>query len=84
VSESAKPYELQADCFAGTWAHSGYEERLLQPDDLEEATNAVLAVGDFEIGSTRHHGTPQERRDAVLAGFNSGEPSACGRYLRLT
>lgn len=77
----AKPYELQADCFAGTWAHSVYEEGLLQPGDLEEATNAALAVGDFDVGSARHHGTPQERRDAVLAGFNSGEPSACSRYL---
>ena len=81
MSESAEPYELQADCFAGTWAHSVYEEGLLQPGDLEEATNAALAVGDFELGSAMHHGTPQERRDAVLAGFDSGEPSACGRYL---
>jgi predicted metalloprotease len=81
---SAKPYELQADCFAGTWAHSVYEEGLLQPGDLEEATNAALAVGDFDVSSARHHGTPQERRDAVLAGFNSGEPSVCSRYLPST
>jgi uncharacterized protein len=81
---SAKPYELQADCFAGTWAHSVYEEGLLQPGDLEEATNAALAVGDFDVGSAKHHGTPRERRDAVLAGFNSGEPSACSRYLPST
>jgi uncharacterized protein len=81
VSASAKPYELQADCLAGTWAHSEYEEGLLQPGDLEEATNAALAVGDFDVGNAQHHGTPQERCDALLVGFDSGEPSQCSRYL---
>jgi predicted metalloprotease len=78
---SAKPFELQADCFAGTWAHSVYEQGDLQPGDLEEASNAALAVGDFDVGNAQHHGTPEERRDALLAGFRSGDPSTCGRYL---
>jgi predicted metalloprotease len=77
VTTSAKPFELQADCLAGTWAHSVYEQGLLEPGDLEEATNAALAVGDFDVGNAQHHGTPEERRDALLAGFRSGEPSQC-------
>jgi predicted metalloprotease len=81
VTASAKPYELHADCLAGTWAHSVYEKGLLEPGDLEEATNAALAVGDFDVGNAQHHGTPQERRDALLLGFNSGEPSQCSQYL---
>jgi uncharacterized protein len=81
VTASAKPFELQADCLAGTWANSVYAEGLLQPGDLQEATNAALAVGDFDVGNAEHHGTPQERRDALLAGFRSGEPSLCGRYV---
>ena len=81
VTASAKPYELQADCLAGSWAHSVYEEGPLEPGDLEEATNAALAVGDFDVGNAQHHGTPQERRDALLVGFNSGEPSQCSQYL---
>jgi predicted metalloprotease len=81
ATASVEPYELQADCLAGTWAHSVYEEGLLQPGDLQEATNAALAVGDFDVTSAKHHGTPQERRDAVLTGFDSGDPSACSRYL---
>jgi uncharacterized protein len=81
VTASAMPYELQADCLAGSWAHSVYEEGLLEPGDLEEATNAALAVGDFDVGNAQHHGTPQERRDALLVGFNSGEPSQCSQYL---
>jgi uncharacterized protein len=81
ITASAKPYELQADCLAGTWAHSVYEQGLLEPGDLKEATNAALAVGDFDVGNAQHHGTPQERRDALLVGFNRGEPSQCSQYL---
>ena len=81
VTPTARPFELQADCMAGTWAFSVYEEGLLQPGDLEEATNAALAVGDFDKGNEQHHGTPTERRDALLAGFDSGDPSVCSRYL---
>jgi predicted metalloprotease len=84
VTASAKPFELQADCLAGSWAHSVYEQGHLQPGDLEEATNAALAVGDFDVGNAQHHGTPAERRDALLAGFRSGEPSECGRYVPAT
>src|SRR5918999_4421162 len=75
VTEQAKPFELQADCFAGTWANSVYEQGLLQPGDLEEATNAALAVGDFDVGNAQHHGTPEERRAALLDGFRSGSPA---------
>ncbi|HUR87251.1 MAG TPA: neutral zinc metallopeptidase [Solirubrobacteraceae bacterium] len=81
VGSSARPYELQADCLAGTWAHSVYEQGLLGPDDLEEATNAALAVGDFDVGNEQHHGTPQERRAALLTGYDSGEPARCNRYV---
>jgi predicted metalloprotease len=80
VSAAAKPFELQADCFAGVWAHSVYEEGHLQPGDLEEATNAALAVGDFDVGNAQHHGTPEERREALLTGFESGDPSVCSRF----
>ena len=81
VTAGAKPYELQADCLAGTWANSVYEQGQLDPGDLEEATNTALAVGDFDVGNAQHHGTPEERRDALLTGFRSGEPAACARFL---
>ena len=81
VGPTARPFELQADCLAGAWAYSVYAEGELGPGDLEEATNAALAVGDFDVGNAEHHGTPTERRDALLAGFDSGDPAACERYL---
>ena len=81
VGATARPFELQADCLAGTWAHSVYEEGLLEPGDLEEATNAALAVGDFDVGNAQHHGTPQERRAALLAGYETGEPARCNAFV---
>jgi len=81
VGPTARPFELQADCLAGAWAYSVYAEGELDAGDLEEATNAALAVGDFDVGNAEHHGTPTERRDALLAGFDSGDPAACERYL---
>ncbi len=81
VSPSARPFELQADCMAGVWAYSVFAKGDLQAGDIQEATNAALAVGDFDVGNEQHHGTPEERRDALVAGFNSGDPSVCGRYL---
>lgn len=79
---SAMPFELQADCLAGTWGASVYRAGELQDGDVQEALSTALAVGDFEVGSAQHHGTPQERRDAWLLGFESGEPSRCSVYVR--
>jgi predicted metalloprotease len=81
IGTTAKPYELQADCLAGTWAHSVFEQGLLEPGDLEEATSAALAVGDFDVGNAQHHGTPDERRDALLIGYDTGEPAQCNRFV---
>jgi predicted metalloprotease len=78
---SSKPFELQADCMAGTWGNSVYERGLLQPGDVQEAIGTALAVGDFDVTSRNHHGTPEERRAAWLLGFRRGDPSACQRYV---
>jgi len=79
----ALPTELNADCLAGTWARWDDGQGQLAPGDVQEALDAALAVGDFEFLSPQHHGTPQERRDALLTGMRSGSPSACDRYLLL-
>ena len=81
VGPSARPFELQADCWSGTWANSVYEQGDLAQADLDEILNAALAVGDFDVGNEAHHGTPEERREAVLTGFRSGDPSVCRRYV---
>jgi predicted metalloprotease len=74
-------FELQADCYAGTWAKSADEEHRLEPGDLDEALNSALAVGDFDTSEPGHHGTPQQRKDAFTTGYDAGDPTACDRYL---
>jgi predicted metalloprotease len=81
VGASAQPFELQADCLAGAWGNSVYQEGLLEEGDVEEAINTALAVGDFDVGNAQHHGTPDQRREAWLLGFEGGDASACDRYV---
>jgi predicted metalloprotease len=69
--------ELQADCFAGTWANSAAGENRVQDEDVQEALDAALAVGDFDTANPGHHGTPEQRREAWFRGFESGDPEAC-------
>ena len=75
-------FELQADCYAGTWAQSAYQEDRLEEGDVQEALDAALAVGDFDAASPGHHGTPEQREEAWYSGFQSGDPSACSEYLQ--
>ena len=74
-------FELQADCYAGTWAQSASEENRLEEGDVQEALDAALAVGDFDAANPGHHGTPEQREEAWTRGFESGDPSSCGEYL---
>ena len=74
-------FELQADCYAGTWANNAYKENRLEDGDVQEALDAALAVGDFDANSPQHHGTPEQREEAWNSGFESGDPSSCSQYL---
>jgi hypothetical protein len=73
--------ELQADCFAGTWANHAFEQNRVDSDDIRSALNAALAVGDFDASNPGHHGTPDQRAQAWNTGFESGDPSACNAYV---
>jgi uncharacterized protein len=74
-------FELQADCYAGTWANSAGRNNELEDGDVQEAIDAALAVGDFDAENPGHHGTPEQRADAWQTGFEAGDPAACNRYL---
>jgi predicted metalloprotease len=81
--------ELQADCFAGVWAHSTAQRNLLEAGDVEEALRAAAAVGDDHIQqmSRGHvspesftHGTSAQRMEWFRRGMRSGSPEACNTF----
>jgi predicted metalloprotease len=89
ANELSVKLELQADCFAGVWAHSAYRDQLLEEGDLEEGLQAATSVGDDVIqrrsnGSvnpeTFTHGTAEQRRNWFLVGFQEGDPAACNTF----
>jgi len=73
--------ELQADCFAGVWAHSTYQRGLLEEGDIEEGLAAAAAVGDDRLGARSPeqwtHGSAALRTEWFRKGFESGNPSDC-------
>jgi uncharacterized protein len=77
----AMAFELQADCYAGTWSKSAYQQNRLEDGDIQEALDATLAVGDFNVDNPNHHGTPEQRQAAWRTGFDSGDPASCDSYL---
>jgi predicted metalloprotease len=81
--------ELQADCFAGVWAHTTQQRGLLEKGDVESALGAASAVGDDHIQkmSTGHvspesftHGTSEQRMHWFNSGLESGTIAACDTF----
>jgi predicted metalloprotease len=73
--------ELQADYFAGVWAHYVNRIDLLEEGDLEEALNAASAVGDdrlqkqnqgYVVPDSFTHGTSEQRQRWFYKGFTNG------------
>ena len=72
--------ELQADFYAGVWAH--YNQENLDTGDIEEALSAANAVGDDAIQSKMQghvvpdsftHGTSEQRMYWFKKGFKTGD-----------
>jgi hypothetical protein len=81
--------ELQADCYAGVWAHSSRRRDLLEQGDVEEALTAAAAIGDDTLqrrgaGTVRpetfSHGTSAQRMRWFNKGLETGDPSACDTF----
>jgi uncharacterized protein len=82
--------ELQADCYAGVWAHdSDQMHKFLEDGDLESALRAASAIGDdtlqkqsqgYAVPDTFTHGTSAQRVRWFRAGFDSGKLQACDTF----
>lgn len=81
--------ELQADCYAGVWAHSAKARDLLEMGDFEEAMRAAEAIGDDALQQagggvvrpeTFTHGTSAQRMRWFQKGFTAGKPEACATF----
>ncbi len=86
ANELSVRLELQADCFAGVWAHSTDQRKLLQQGDVDEALNAASSVGDDRIQKQTTgrvnvdsftHGSAAQRSASFKRGFDSGDPRSC-------
>ena len=81
--------ELQADCFAGVWGYNMQKQDYMETGDLQEALNAVEAIGDDRLQQQSQgrvvpdsftHGTSQQRYTWFKRGFDSGDPAQCNTF----
>ena len=78
--------ELQADFFAGVWAHHAQKVRdILEAGDIEEAMRCAAAIGDdrlqmqakgYVVPESFTHGTAAQRAKWFRKGLESGDMSA--------
>lgn len=80
--------ELQADCFAGIWAHHTQSSQnvALERGDIEEALGAASAIGDDNLQRQAQghvvpesftHGSSAQRVRWFQEGYRSGDPARC-------
>ncbi len=75
--------ELQADFYAGVWAHHAQKRRhILEPGDVESAIRAAKAIGDdtlqkeaqgYVVPEKFTHGTSEQRVRWFTLGFKTGD-----------
>jgi predicted metalloprotease len=93
-SDASVRTELQADCYAGVWAHEANKtEKILEPGDVEEGLRAAAAIGDdtlqrksqgVVVPETFTHGTSAQRSAWLRRGLDSGSIDACDTFRAAT
>ena len=82
--------ELQADCFAGLWAHHAPRARqVVEPGDIDEALNAASQIGDDRLQKQQRgyvtpdsftHGTSAQRVSWFQRGYQTGRFDNCDTF----
>lgn len=82
--------ELQADCYAGVWAHHADQQfRILEDGDIEEALRAATAIGDdalqkqaqgYVVPDSFTHGSSEQRVRWFKQGLQSGQVNDCNTF----
>ena len=82
--------ELQADCYAGVWAHHARDQyHMLEAGDAEEALNAATQIGDDRLQQQSRgqvvpdsftHGSSKQRYQWFKTGFDTGKAEACDTF----
>ncbi len=82
--------ELQADCFAGVWAHHADRTRhILEAGDVEEGMRAATAIGDDTIQRRSRgrvspeswtHGSSEQRVRWFRTGLETGDMDRCNTF----
>ena len=82
--------ELQADCFAGVWAHRAQQKwKFLEPGDVEAALQTASAIGDdtlqkrsqgYVVPDAFTHGSAEQRKRWFTAGLSTGDPTSCNTF----
>ncbi len=82
--------ELQADCFAGIWAHDSQQSKQwLEQGDIESALNAATQIGDDTLQRRQQgqvvpesftHGSSAQRVGWFKRGFESGDMKQCDTF----
>ncbi|MFI0546990.1 MAG: neutral zinc metallopeptidase [Brachymonas sp.] len=82
--------ELQADCYAGVWAHhANVDRQILESGDIESALNAAAQIGDdalqkkaqgYAVPDSFTHGSSAQRVQWFKAGFASGDMGSCNTF----
>jgi uncharacterized protein len=84
--------ELQADCFAGIWAHHADRSRqLLESGDIEEGLRAASAIGDDRLQMQSQgyvapesftHGSSEQRVRWFKRGLEAGDLQSCDTFAQ--
>lgn len=82
--------ELQADCYAGIWAHYAQADyNMLEEGDIDEALNAATQIGDdrlqkrgqgYVVPDSFTHGSSAQRKEWFSKGFESGDAKSCNTF----